>query len=140
MSQSEIKSTVKKILEDSHVGPMGTVENNKPHSRYMSFFNKDLKLYTPTSKETHKVEEIEKNPYTHILLGYEGEGFGDEYVEYEGKVSFNDSKDLKEELWNENMDHWFDGPEDPNYTVLEIEPAFIRLMNKTGESPKELDF
>ncbi|GAB3049174.1 pyridoxamine 5'-phosphate oxidase family protein [Virgibacillus ainsalahensis] len=140
MSQSEIKSAVENILENSHVGPMATVKNNKPHSRYMTFFHKDMKLYTPTSKDTDKTEEIEANPFTHILLGYEGEGFGDEYVEYQGEVSLNDSEAMKKEVWNEELKIYFDGPDDPNLVVLEIEPVQVRLMNKKGEDPKELKF
>lgn len=98
-----------------------------------------LSLYTATSKETHKTEEVEKNPFTHILLGYDGEGFGDEYVEYEGKATISNSEELKKQLWIEDMNHYFDGPEDPNFIVLEIEPIQIRLMNKKGKAPRVLD-
>ncbi|RKQ33537.1 pyridoxamine 5'-phosphate oxidase family protein [Oceanobacillus halophilus] len=139
MSQKELRTTIEKILSESHTGTMATVKNNKPHSRYMTFFHRDLKLYTPTDKDTDKTEELESNPYTHIIIGYDGKGFGDEYVEYQGKVSFNTSSDMKQELWNDDMKMYFDGPEDPNYILLEIEPVGIRLMNKKGEPPKELE-
>ncbi|MBY7145026.1 pyridoxamine 5'-phosphate oxidase family protein [Virgibacillus sp. NKC19-3] len=139
MSQQAIKETIDKILRGSYVGPMATVKNNKPHSRYMTFFNEGFTLYTLTSKETDKAEEIKANPHTHILLGYEGEGFGDEYVEYEGKISFTNSDDLKKELWNDTMKLYFEGPEDPELVLLEINPIAIRVMNKKGEAPKELE-
>lgn len=138
MSQIEIKASIENILNDSNVGVMATVKSNKPHSRYMTFSNKELKLYTATSKDTQKTEEIETNPFTHILLGYEGEGFGDEYVEYEGKVSINDSEEMKKQLWNEHMELWFNGPNDPKYIVLEVEPIQISLMNKKRQEPKVL--
>ncbi|MEC5423952.1 pyridoxamine 5'-phosphate oxidase family protein [Virgibacillus sp. C22-A2] len=138
MSQQAIKDKVEKILDTDHVGTMATVENKKPHSRYMTFYHKDLKLYTATSKDTHKAEELEQNPYTHILIGYEGEGYGDLYVEYEGKVSFNNSDELKKQLWNKHMEPYFEGPEDPDFVILEIEPMMIRLMNKKGETPETL--
>ncbi len=134
-----MKSTVEKIFKESPVGTMATVKGNKPHSRYMLFFHRGLKLYTATNKDTDKTEEIEENPYTHILIGYEGEGFGDEYVEYQGKVSFNHSEELKKEFWNDDMKLYFDGPDDPEYLILEIEPLQVRLMNKKGEPPQELD-
>ncbi|RDW18267.1 general stress protein [Oceanobacillus arenosus] len=139
MSQPEVKATVENILDNSSVGTMATVQQNKPHTRYMTFSRNGLNLYTATSKETHKVEEIIENPFTHILLGYEGDGFGDEYVEYEGKVQISDSKELKNELWNPYMENWFDGPNDPNYTVLEVTPVQISLMNKKGMEPKILE-
>lgn len=139
MSQTEIKKSIEKILDGSHTGTMATVKNNKPHSRYMTFFHKDLILYTPTDKNADKTEEMEANPYTHIIIGYDGDGFGDEYVEYQGKVAFNDSEEMKKELWNDNMQIYFDGPEDPDYALLEIHPVGIRLMNKKGKPPMELD-
>ncbi len=140
MSQQEIRAMIENILDNSSVGTMATVKANKPHSRYMTFFHKGLKLYTVTNIKTHKAEEIEENPYTHILLGYEGEGFGDEYVEYEGKVTITDSPELKKELWNSHMKDWFEGPDDPDYVVLEIEPLQISLLNKKGIEPKILEF
>ncbi|MBP2257609.1 pyridoxamine 5'-phosphate oxidase family protein [Virgibacillus alimentarius] len=140
MDQQEMKRTVEKIIGESAVGTMATVKQNKPHSRYMTFIRNDLKLITATSLETHKAEEIKANPYTHILLGYEGEGFGDQYVEYEGKAVIYSTADLKNELWNSYMEHWFHGPDDPNYILLEITPVRIRIMNKTGAEPKLLEF
>ncbi|GLO66355.1 pyridoxamine 5'-phosphate oxidase family protein [Oceanobacillus kimchii] len=140
MSQENLKLQIKQILDSSSVGTMATVKKQMPHSRYMTFSHENLTLYTPTNKETDKAEDIEINPYTHIILGYEGEGVGDKYVEYEGKVSFNESQELKNQLWNDRMKIYFDGPNDPNLTILEIKPLHIRLMNKKGESPQELNF
>ena len=80
------KETALKILDSSNVGTMATVYKVKPHSRYMTFFHDDFTLYTATSNETDKVEELEKNPYTHILIGYDGDGVGDTYLEILGKA------------------------------------------------------
>lgn len=136
---NKIKESVENILNHSYTGPMATIKQNKPHSRYMTFFNDDLTLYTPTSKETDKAEDIEQNPYTHILLGYEGEGFGDVYVEYQGKVAIKNDEAMKKRLWNDYMKYWFDSPDDPNLIILEITPIAIRLMNKKGEPPESLE-
>ncbi|MFB5661839.1 pyridoxamine 5'-phosphate oxidase family protein [Alteribacillus sp. HJP-4] len=140
MNQSELKEKVVQILDEHKIGVLATVEGNKPHSRYMTFFNDDFTLHTPTSKETHKAEEIEKNPHVHILLGYDGEGFGDAFVEVAGRASIREDDQIKEKIWNNDMGKWLDGPDDPEYVVLEIEPESIRLMNKKGEPPQELNF
>lgn len=138
LSQESIRKKVDQILSESPIGTMATVKNNKPHSRYMLYFHRELTLFTATDKETDKVEEIESNPWTHILIGYEGEGFGDEYLEYLGKVSIETSPELKKELWNEDMKRYFSGPEDSSYILLKVEPTAIRIMNKKGETPKKL--
>ncbi|SET54174.1 General stress protein 26 [Oceanobacillus limi] len=140
MSQQEVRTKVEKLLENHAVGTMATIKGNKPHTRFMTFFHDNLKLYAATSKETDKIEEIEANPYTHILIGYGGDGYGDEYVDYQGKVSVNHSEDLKKKLWTEKMEPWFESPDDPNYIILEMEPIQVRLMtNQVGDEPKEVE-
>lgn len=139
MEQAELKESIRKILDESYFGTMATVNQNKPNTRYMTFFHDDFTLYTITSKETHKIEEIEKNPHTHILLGFEGEGFGDDYVEYEGVVQTTEDKSLIDKLWSDKMSSWFNGPDDERILILKISPEHIRLMNKKGEAPKDLD-
>ena len=138
MDQQQAKETALKILNESRVGTMATVKSNKPHSRYMMFFNDDFTLYTATSRKSHKVEDVEANPYAHILLGYEGEGFGDDYVEIEGKVS--EAEGMKDDMWREEFSMYFEGPNDPDYMLLKIEPDQIRVMNKKGEEPKTVEF
>lgn len=135
----ETKKEALKILEEDFVGTMATVHQNKPYSRYMTFFNDEFTLYTATSKQTEKVDELEANPYTHILIGYEGEGMGDEYLEIAGTVSISDDPSIKEKVWNEHMKAWFDGPGDPNLVILKITPDSVRMLNKKGEEPKEVN-
>ncbi|ATH94403.1 general stress protein [Bacillus glycinifermentans] len=139
MDQEQIKQKVLNILDHHKVGSLATVEGGKPHSRYMTFFHDGLTLYTPTSVETHKAEEIENNPNVHVLLGYDGDGFGDAYLEIEGTAKLNGSKELKGQMWNERLSRWFEGKDDPNLTVLEIHPSEIRLMNEGESTPVTLD-
>lgn len=139
MDQQQLKEQIVKIIDQNKIGTLATVKNGKPHSRYMTFFNENLTLYTPTDVETHKVEEIDENPNVHILLGYDGEGFGDSYVEVEGTASIEKSSELKQRLWDDMLKLWFDGPEDENFIILKIKPEQIRLMNKKGEPPHTLE-
>ncbi|MCY7861917.1 pyridoxamine 5'-phosphate oxidase family protein [Bacillus haynesii] len=139
MDQQQLKNKVLDILDHHKIGSLATVESGKPHSRYMTFFHDGLTLYTPTSDETHKAEEIDNNPNVHVLLGYNGEGLGDAYLEITGTAKLNHSKDLKDKIWDERLERWFDGKEDPNLTVLEIEPSEIRLMKEGESTPVTLD-
>lgn len=132
------KKIALKILKESTVGTMATIQENKPHTRYMSFFSDEFTLYTATSKHTEKVDELEANPHTHILIGYEGKGMGDEYLEIEGTVGISDDESVKEKVWNKHMKPWFSGPEDPDLVILKVSPDSIRLMNKKGEDPIEI--
>ncbi|APJ09855.1 pyridoxamine 5'-phosphate oxidase family protein [Bacillus safensis] len=138
MSQEELKQKVLNLLDEQKVGTLATVEQDKPHTRYMTFFHEGLTLYTPTSKETHKADEIEKNPNVHILIGYSGEGFGDTYAEIAGTATLTDDRELIDRLWSDEMEKWFKGKEDPNLVILKIEPTSIRYMNEGSRTPAEL--
>ena len=133
------REIAEKILDDNMIGTMATIEGNKPHTRYMTFFNNNLTLYTVTNRNTHKVDELSKNPYTHILIGYDGKGFGDEFLEIEGKVEISSDDSMKEKVWNKALKFWFNGPEDPKMVVLKVTPTQIRVMNTKGEDPKIVD-
>jgi len=133
MNKMDIKNKIEEVLDRHKVGTLATVRDGIPHSRYMTFHHEDLILYTATDKETHKAEDLQTNPNVHILIGYDGKGFEDPYVEIEATANISDSEDLKRKLWNDYMKHWFNGPEDPNYVVLEIQPKQFRLMNVEEE-------
>lgn len=134
------KETALQILDASDVGTMATVYKGKPHSRYMTFFHEDFTMYTATSNDTDKVDELKNNPYTHILIGYDGDGVGDTYLEVLGTVTVSDDASMKQKVWNDKLEGWFDGPDDPKLVILKIEPESIRVMNKKGQSPQEVAF
>ncbi|MFP7347168.1 pyridoxamine 5'-phosphate oxidase family protein [Bacillus safensis] len=138
MTQEELKQKVLNLLDEQKVGTLATVEQDKPHTRYMTFFHEGLTLYTPTSKETHKADEIEKNPNVHILIGYSGEGFGDTYTEIAGTATLTDDPELIDRLWSDEMEKWFKGKDDPNLVILKIDPTSIRYMNEGSRTPAEL--
>lgn len=50
-------------------------------------------------------------------------------MEVAGTAKVNNSADLKEKLWDPKLERWFDGKDDPNLVILEIEPKQIKLMN-----------
>lgn len=133
------KEEALKILDKNMIGTMATVQGNKPHSRYMTFFNDNFTLYTVTSKKTHKTEELKQNPNTHILLGYDGHGFGDSFLEIEGTVIESDDESMKEKVWNKALKDWFEGPEDPDLLILKVTPSQIRLMNAKGKEPQVIE-
>lgn len=133
------KEEALKILEKNMIGTMATVQDNKPHTRYMTFFNDNFTLYTATSKKTHKAEELKQNPNTHILLGYDGHGFGDSFLEIEGTVIESDDEAMKEKVWNKALKGWFEGPEDPDLLILKVTPTKIRVMNTKGEEPQVVE-
>ncbi|WP_373470806.1 pyridoxamine 5'-phosphate oxidase family protein [Carnobacterium alterfunditum] len=117
-----------KIIEKNNIGTMSTVSDGKPVSRYMTFFNEGFILYTLTDKRTHKVKELEKNPHTFILLGYDSGLLNTNYVEIAGQVSIIDDRAMIEHLWSPYMKLIFEGKDDPNIVVLKIQPDTVALI------------
>lgn len=134
------KETALKILEEDFVGTMATIRGNKPQSRYMTFFNEDFTLYTVTSEDTLKMDDLSENPNTHILIGYEGDGYGDAYLEIEGTVEKTEYDKLKEKAYEHAKGSFAKNAELKDLVVLKITPDHMRLLNKTGEEPQNIDF
>lgn len=133
----DLKQKALEIISEHRTGILANVENKKPHVRYMTFFNKDLTLFTPTKLDTEKVEELENNPSASVLLGYEEKGLSDSYIEVSGMSRINQSQELKQQFWDDSFTKWFSGPEDSNYVLLEIQPETIRILNNEGGEAQE---
>jgi general stress protein 26 len=138
MNQEDLKQKAIDIISNHKIGVLSSVEENKPHSRYMTFYHEDLTLYSPTQLDTEKINEIEQNPAVSVLLGYEDKGIDDAYLELSGTSSINQSQELKKKFWDDTFNKWFDGPEDPNYALLQIQPEVVRILNNEGGPAQEL--
>ena len=141
MNREDFTKELQKILDDNNIGTMATVRDNKPMSRYMYFYNEGLTLYTYTRKGTYKVEDLEKNPNTHILLGYEErEGLGERYVEIEGKASLPEdvTPDIDEVMAKAGeLYEKLKGEDDMQAIRVDIDE--VRIMNDGGNAPEPVD-
>lgn len=128
-----------KVIEKNNIGVLSTISGDKPVSRYMTFFNEGFMLYTLTDKRTEKVEDIEQNPNTFILLGYEEGLLNKNFVEIEGKVSTTEDQSLIDHLWSSYMNLIFDGKDDPNILILKITPEKVSLRGTKNNEVTAVD-
>lgn len=132
MTVAEKEKLQAKIFEamDKHrIAAFATVEGNRPKIRYMAVFHDEMNIYLATDRKTHKVEELQHNPNISLLLGYEA-GTPPQVVELEGTASITKDDNLRRKLWNKELSKWFEGPEDPNYVILDIQPSEIRYYEQ----------
>ena len=94
----DLKEKVKRIISDDKTGILSSVEHNKPHSRYMTFYSDDLTLYTPTKLDTEKTDEIKNKSAVSVLLGYKKKGLSDFYIEITGNSTINKSQNVKNKI------------------------------------------
>ena len=126
------------ILDSEKIGSMVTVHGDKPYARYMTFTNRGFTLYTMTEDDSAKVKDLEKNPYTHILFGYTHSEEDAPYLEIEGKITDFKDDEIKVKITN-FFRHLF-MKDSGDMVTLQIEPIRIRLMNKKGQPPQQLEF
>lgn len=132
MTQQELESKIMKALDTHRIAAFATIEGNRPKARYMAVFHDGLKIYLASDRQTHKVEELKENPNVYLLLGYDG-NWPKEVVEIQGLAEVTKNDSLREKFWSEKFKRWFDGPNDPNYVILEISPSRIEYTGEDRE-------
>ncbi|MFB9329074.1 pyridoxamine 5'-phosphate oxidase family protein [Paenibacillus aurantiacus] len=130
--KDKLQAKIFEAMDKHRIAAFATVEGNKPKVRYMAVFHDGLNIYLATDRKTQKVEELQQNPNVSLLLGYE-KGTPPQVVELEGTASITKDDSLRQKLWNEELSKWFDGPEDPNYVILDITPSEIHYYDEQGQ-------
>lgn len=137
---ADVRDTALKIIEKDNIGVMATISSdNKPHARYMTFYNEGFMLYTITDKRTSKVEDVESHPHAFVLLGYEEGLFNKKFVEIEADVTLSEDNSLIEHLWNSAMNVIFDGKDDPNMMILKLTPKKVTLRGTKNAEVESVD-
>ena len=134
----QLQEEILDILDSEKIGSLVTVHDDKPYARYMTFTNRGFTLYTMTEDDSAKVKDLEKNPYTHILFGYTHSEEDAPYLEIEGKITDFKDDEIKVKITNFLRRIFMKDSSD--MVTLQIEPIRIRLMNKKGQPPQQLEF
>ncbi|PZD94622.1 general stress protein [Paenibacillus sambharensis] len=132
MEKKELEARISAALDRHQYCSLGTVEGNRPKVRYMALFHEGLNIHLATSRKTQKVDELEANPNVYLLFGYDG-SWPSDVVEIEGTCSISKDESLRAKVWREDLKHWFYGPDDPDYVILDIDPVRIEFTEKGSE-------
>jgi general stress protein 26 len=75
-------------------------------------------LWFATSRSSRKVEEIARDPkVTVCFLALEGGA----YAQVFGTARLVDDQALKGELWQEEWGEYWEGPDDPDYVLIQVQ-------------------
>jgi len=116
---------------------MATVEGDQPRVRPVTLVHLDDELYVITGArggaETGKVRQIKEKPKVEFYMTIEGEG-SQVFIRGETVASIVEDPELKGRLYGEIgwAKSYFEGPEDPSYILLHMEPKAFRYR-KPGE-------
>jgi len=132
IGRQDLERLIADAMDKHRYCAFATVEGDRPKARYMALFHDGLRIHLATDRRTHKVEELHTNPNVYLLFGFEGR-WPAEVVEMEGRASVSGDEALRKKVWNEELQMWFKGPDDPNCVILDIEPVRIEYRGKAME-------
>jgi general stress protein 26 len=58
------------------------------------------------------------------------------YLQIQGRAKLNTSRDARHGFWTDMLSGIFDGPDDPNYGVIEIKPYCIEYWTPGTREPE----
>ncbi len=86
-----------------------------------------------TSRDSRKVEELEKDP--RVELSYVGGTKGAPiWISLTGTAKIVDKEETKVELWMKELERWFeDGPEDPEVVLIHVKAKRVAWWSYKDE-------
>lgn len=122
------KALVKKILKAANgIGYMATVDGAQPRVRPMACnLTPDNLLWMSTFTRSPKMKQLAKNPRVELC-------FSDpawQQLRIAGRVKVVTAAASKAAFFKKNPDlkQYFTGADDPNFVMLELKPASVKVM------------
>ena len=128
---SDLKERILEILRQRQLCALATVTPyGKPWVRYvMAVAAEDMTIRCATFVSARKVQQIQKNPEVHLTCGVTDLQKMAPYLQIQARASLNASADARHGFWSDMLSPIFEGPDDPNYGVLEMKPYCIEYCS-----------
>lgn len=85
-------------------------------------------LYFATRSDDEKLDEVIRSPQVAVTMQAE-----DKYLSISGEARLLTDQVLADQLWSASMRLWFpQGSNDPNLTVLLVEPTYAEYWDRSG--------
>ena len=154
MNEQEIRQFSLDLMETAEVAYVTTIgRDGFPQTRAMfnlrnkaqfpalaelfASHGQELLIYLSTNTSSTKMDEIRGNPAVSLYFCRPAENFG---LMLGGTVEVVDDAALKKRIWQDGWEQYYpSGPEDPDYTVLRLSPAFAKGWNGSGRFALRLD-
>ncbi len=139
---SDIREQARQALSHSFVGNLATVDaEGRPWVRSILFrVDEGLVLRFATTRSSRKVEHIGHQPCVHISGGGCLESPA-KYFQIEGQARVHTDRETLDEFWQPGFQAYFESPQDPEYTVVEIRPTRVELHDpQQGMQPVVVEF
>ncbi len=134
----DLKSRIHKVLGPPQLSEFATVTlDAKPWVRYvMTVADDNLAVRFASFKSARKVKQIQMNPEVHITCGAADLSEMTPYLQIQGLARFTTDENERHGFWNEGLAGIFEGPDDPNYGVIIVEPYRIEYCSPGSNTPE----
>jgi len=135
---SDLKSRIQEILQKPPLASLATItQDGKPWVRYVTIFTSpDMTIRCATFVNARKVKQIAKNPEVHLTCGIADPKHMVPYLQIQGRATLNTSRQTRHSFWTDMFSAIFDGPDDPNFAVLETQPYYIEYWTPGMREPE----
>ena len=89
-----------------------------------------------TFADSRKIKQIEKDPNVHITCGVTSLQEMQPYLQIQGKARITNDEDERHAFWNDTLEPIFDGPDDPKYRLIVVEPYRIEYCTPGSFVPE----
>jgi len=131
-ANDEVGQILNRLKEFQHVA-LATMDDTRPRVRPVTLIYLDNRFWFVTSTFSDKVRQIKQNANVEFTYQF-SENSEDCCIRVLGEAKIIEDKATKTDIAKRIRffnDHWA-GPEDPDYTLLEILPAELQHVSPSG--------
>ncbi|MDD3375083.1 MAG: pyridoxamine 5'-phosphate oxidase family protein [Candidatus Omnitrophica bacterium] len=127
------------LIKDAGFGFLATTEGDQPRLRPVGpYVTEEGKILIALLSHIRSIPQIKKNPKVEMC-------FVDRKMSYcriAGKAIVTNSDESKKTMWDNSpmLRQYFSGPEDPNFSLAEVEITQAEAMSASDQSPQEINW
>lgn len=135
---TDLQQRILDILQQPQLASLATVSGkDDPWVRYVVTVGaEDFTIRCATLAESRKVQQIENNPKVHLTCGVNNLQEMHPYLQIQGQARVTTDKEECHLFWTDMLSSIFDGPDDPRYSVIVIEPYRIEYCTQGSYAPE----
>jgi general stress protein 26 len=120
----DLKEQILQVLCQPQLSGFATVKaDGTPWVRYViAVADEQMTIRFASFVGSRKLEQIEQNPEVHITCGVTDPMEMKPYLQVQGRARFTTEKEERHGFWSEMLKPIFDGPDDPKYGIVIVEP------------------
>lgn len=135
---SGLQQRIIDMLQQPRLACLATITPaGKPWVRYVFCEGReDLTVRFASYVNSRKVAHIKNNSEVHLTCGADVPADVKQYLQIQGRAQFFTDKAERHGFWKDSLKNYFQGPDDPNYVVVVIEPYRIELCFPGSSLPE----